>query len=141
TDPLHIAPNGTFVTSEFSPKKKSTEVTIRTTIVNESDDPALFHLKSEISNFKSQKSRRIKLAPWAETELIQTIALKNPSLWSPDNPNLYQLRSTIERNGKSVDTVDTTFGIRTLRWDARKGFFLNGQPLKIKGTCNHRDHA
>ncbi|HSV15407.1 MAG TPA: glycoside hydrolase family 2 TIM barrel-domain containing protein, partial [Tepidisphaeraceae bacterium] len=40
-----------------------------------------------------------------------------------------------------VDEYNTTFGIRTLRWDAARGFFLNGKPLKIKGTCNHQQHA
>ena len=43
--------------------------------------------------------------------------------------------------GRSVDRVETTFGIRTLRFDAEKGFFLNGKPVKIKGMCNHQDHA
>src|SRR5262249_51170904 len=127
TDPLHITPHGTFVTSEVT--KKSAEVTIRTTIVNESDEPDGFNLKSEISNLRSQKSRRMKLAPWAETEIVQAIAIKNPALWSPDTPNLYQLRSTIERNGKRIDAYDTSFGMRTIRWDAKNGFFLNGKPL------------
>ena len=33
------------------------------------------------------------------------------------------------------------FGIRTIKFDAEKGFFLNGKPVKVKGTCNHQDHA
>src|SRR5206468_8142185 len=86
TEPLHVAPQGTFVTSDVG--RKSAQVTIRTTIVNESDEPAVFNLKSEISNLKSQKSRRMKLQPWGQTEILQTIAVKNPRLWSPDEPNL-----------------------------------------------------
>ena len=42
---------------------------------------------------------------------------------------------------RNKDIYDTTFGIRTLRWDAKRGFFLNGKWLKIKGTCNHQQHA
>jgi beta-galactosidase len=41
----------------------------------------------------------------------------------------------------SLDTCDTTFGVRTLRWDSNRGFFLNGKALKIKGFANHEDHA
>ena len=40
-----------------------------------------------------------------------------------------------------MDATDTPFGIRTIRFDAEKGFFLNGKPVKIKGTCNHQDFA
>jgi beta-galactosidase len=53
TDPLHVAPHGTFITSEVGKKSASAMVTVRTTIVNESDEPARFNLKSQISNLKS----------------------------------------------------------------------------------------
>ena len=44
-------------------------------------------------------------------------------------------------DGTPVDSLDTTCGFRTIRFDAKEGFFLNGQPLKLQGTCNHQDHA
>ncbi len=47
----------------------------------------------------------------------------------------------MEIEGAAVDTYETEFGIRTVRFDADQGFFLNGKPVKIKGTCNHQDHA
>lgn len=71
----------------------------------------------------------------------QEIQLNSPRLWSCDEPYLYTLRSTIYEGTEKIDRVETRFGIRTIRWDAQKGFFLNEQPLKIKGTCNHRDFA
>jgi len=40
-----------------------------------------------------------------------------------------------------VDHCETPFGIRSVRFDAEKGFFLNDKPVKIKGTCCHQDHA
>ena len=64
-----------------------------------------------------------------------------PKLWSVDEPALYQVRTTILRDGKIADEVTTTCGFRTIRFDADKGFFLNDQPLKLKGVCNHQDHA
>ena len=39
------------------------------------------------------------------------------------------------------DAERVSFGVRTAVFDADKGFFLNGKPLKIQGTCNHQDHA
>lgn len=65
----------------------------------------------------------------------------SPKLWSPDAPNLYKLAAVLRQNGQIVDEVTTTFGIRSLRWDKDQGFFLNGKPFKIQGTCNHQDFA
>jgi len=47
-------------------------------------------------------------------------------------------RTTIEFDGAFRDTL---VGVRALNFDVNKGFFLNGKPVKIKGTCNHQDHA
>ncbi len=67
--------------------------------------------------------------------------LAKPTLWSVDEPNLYFAIVTVEADGKVRDTERVTFGVRTAVFDADKGFFLNGKPLKIQGTCNHQDHA
>jgi beta-galactosidase len=83
----------------------------------------------------------VRLEAWTSIDLVQKLVVKKPKLWSHDNPNLYVLRSTLARGRRVVDTYDTTFGMRTLRWDANRGFFLNGKPLKIKGFANHEDHA
>jgi beta-galactosidase len=67
--------------------------------------------------------------------------LTNAALWSPETPNLYSAVVTVESGGKVRDVERVTFGIRDIKWDADKGFFLNGKSVKIKGTCNHHDHA
>jgi len=67
--------------------------------------------------------------------------LDNPSLWSIDHPNLYQAIVTVESGGKTRDAERVSFGVRTVKFTADRGFFLNGKPLKIQGTCNHQDHA
>lgn len=64
-----------------------------------------------------------------------------PRLWSVESPNLYTVRTTVLRDDRPTDSVDTSVGFRTIRFDAHKGFFLNDQPLKLKGTSNHQDHA
>jgi beta-galactosidase len=70
-----------------------------------------------------------------------TATLPNPALWSPESPNLYSAVVTVESGGKARDAERVSFGVRTVVFDADKGFFLNGKSVKIKGTCNHQDHA
>ena len=69
----------------------------------------------------------------------QQLALTSPAPWSPDSPFLYAARTTVSVAGKPVDTLDTTFGVRTVAFDAKKGFLLNGKRLEIKGVCQHHD--
>jgi len=64
-----------------------------------------------------------------------------PQLWSVDSPVLYSLRVSLARGGEVRDQATVPCGFRTIRFDADEGFFLNDQPLKIQGTCNHQDHA
>ncbi len=64
-----------------------------------------------------------------------------PELWSPETPILYRLTTSVAGGGQVLDREDTPFGIRTVGFDPRRGFLLNGRPYQIKGTCNHQDHA
>jgi len=70
-----------------------------------------------------------------------TAELVHPELWSIETANLYSAVVTVESKGEVLDGERVTFGIRTLVFDANRGFFLNGKSLKIQGTCNHQDHA
>ena len=65
----------------------------------------------------------------------------SPALWDIDNPQLYKLVTEVVKNGNVVDTRTTTTGLRHVRFDADKGFFLNGRNVKIKGVDLHQDHA
>ena len=69
------------------------------------------------------------------------IHLSAPLLWSLEQPNLYTLVTELRSGGSLVDRFETRFGIRTIRFDPAQGFFLNGKPVKLLGTCNHQDHA
>jgi beta-galactosidase len=81
------------------------------------------------------------LPAWGRTTATQETRLAAPALWSLETPHLYTLVSEILVDGVVVDRDTCSFGIRTIRFDATHGFFLNGKPVKIKGTCNHQDHA
>lgn len=67
------------------------------------------------------------------------LAVEHPRRWSLAAPVQYTVRSEVLVNGEVMDSLDTRFGFRTLRFDARLGFFLNDQPLKMKGVCQHHD--
>jgi len=67
--------------------------------------------------------------------------LSNPALWSIEEPNLYTAIVTVSVKDAVRDAERVNFGVRSVQFDAQKGFFLNGKSLKIQGTCNHQDHA
>ncbi len=64
-----------------------------------------------------------------------------PRLWSPDSPSMYAVRVRVRDTAGCLDEAVVPCGFRTLRFDPNHGFFLNEEPLKIQGTCNHQDHA
>jgi hypothetical protein len=68
-----------------------------------------------------------------------TFAIPNPVLWSIDNPYLYTLKVTVSSAGKKTDEWTDKVGIRSIQFDANKGFFLNGEATKIQGVCVHDD--
>jgi beta-galactosidase len=70
-----------------------------------------------------------------------SLTIAKPALWSPETPVLYTAVVGVESGGKTVDAERVNFGVRSLRFDVDKGFFLNGKAIKVKGTCNHQDHA
>ncbi|MDD4796220.1 MAG: glycoside hydrolase family 2 TIM barrel-domain containing protein [Eubacteriales bacterium] len=70
---------------------------------------------------------------------IHTLRVDNPALWGVDSPILYTLRTQVLLDGAVVDEVDTPFGIRSIRFDADDGFFINDVHTKLNGVCIHHD--
>lgn len=71
--------------------------------------------------------------------MVQNFLVNAPQLWSPEHPYLYTARTNVYVEGKQTDSYNTRFGIRRLEFIPEKGFFLNGEPTKFKGVCNHHD--
>ena len=69
----------------------------------------------------------------------QQLKVRKPHLWSIGRGYLYTVKSELVVNGKVVDTATTQTAFRDVRFDARKGFFLNGENMKINGVCEHHD--
>ena len=149
--PAHIAPWGVFVSTKMPEPgadgiAASAIVTVKTAIDYPAgfSENAAFMLVSRVYDAAGRLIGATDMSmhsSFAQQTAGQEISVAHPQLWSLETPRLYTLRSELVQNGKVIDTQDTPFGIRTIRFDAQKGFFLNGKPVKIKGTCNHQDFA
>jgi beta-galactosidase len=144
THVLHIAQWGTAVRTEVL--GNGARIAVDTEIVNECDESrsGLFTAKIVDPGGKivaTIPAKKFQIPARGSLSLDTQVLLVHASLWSLEEPNLYRMVSSIESQGAVTDHADTTFGIRSIRFDADHGFSLNGKPVKIKGTCNHQDHA
>ena len=143
SDKLHISHWGTYVTTpEVS--DESALVRVETTIKNEDSITGMFSLFLDVISPEGKILNSTSIAqiinPGKEATLTQDIKINNPKLWSVETPELYTLRSRIGTDSTySVDQTQETFGIRTIKFDPDKGFFLNGKSMKMKGVCLHHD--
>jgi len=65
--------------------------------------------------------------------------LPSPRLWDTEHPYLYTLVASLIKDGKVIDVEKQQVGIRSIRFDKDKGFFLNNVSTKLKGVCIHDD--
>lgn len=144
TNPVHVKTNGTYVTSEI--KGINAEITAEVSIENKGNSKGDLEIVQTIFDASNKKistnSEKVTAPEFYKTaNYISKFTVKNPLLWDVDAPNLYRLVTQIRKDGEQIDSYETAFGIRTIKFDPENGFFLNGKPLKLKGTNNHQDHA
>jgi beta-galactosidase len=145
TDPVHVAWYGTFVqTPEVSAARAS--LRLQTEIENHAAKDKTVALVSRVYAPSGQLVTQVRtqraVAAGATAVFEQRPpAVPNPSLWSPDNPALYRLVSEVITDGQVTDRFTTPFGIRTIKWTADQGFFLNGKHLYLLGANVHQDQA
>jgi len=152
--PLHVVPDGTFVTSRVL--GRNAEVTIETKVQNDSAEDVhcsimtllrdesgemLVEVNKDGSVSEKHSASEVLVPANGTASVTQKITAVNLKMWSPESPHLYRIFQSIGNAGKLVDYVTTPFGIRTIAFDSDKGLLLNGKPYVIKGTCNHQDHA
>ena len=143
TAPLHVRQSGVVVRSTVD--ADGAHLTITTEVDNDGP-PRTCRVASHVVGPDGKivalvTSEPVALPAWQSSDIVQTVTLARPQLWSLDTPNLYRVDTEILGDGAVVDRMRTHFGVRTLHFDSTRGFFLNGVPVKIKGTCNHQDHA
>jgi beta-galactosidase len=132
---------GTFVTTKQLDGDKH-QVNIQTAVKHASSEPVQITLKSILMDgsgkvLGTQSSTVMNEATGEMFE--QRMEVENPDLWSFDTPVLYKLVSEVYANHQLTDRYETTFGFRYFRFDAEKGFFLNGKNIKLHGVNNHHD--
>jgi len=152
TAPLHVGQWGTYVTTpEVSPA--SARVDLNVTVDNDTAQDMTARVATEIFEIDAGDRRQgcavatiapieLQIPAGGHTTAQAHTAIANPRLWGTgqhQNPNRYVAVTTVQHGGRIVDTYDTPFGVRTLRFDPDQGFLLNGEHMKLNGVCNHHD--
>ncbi|MFL6208543.1 MAG: glycoside hydrolase family 2 TIM barrel-domain containing protein [Pyrinomonadaceae bacterium] len=150
TDPLHFtlgdngSSSGVYVeTPQVS--AASALVRVRGTLVNDSDESGQLTVTSTVFDADGHSvltvSAPVKMEAGKESTFEQTTApLPRPHLWSPAEPHLYTVRTTVRAGTRVLDEVTSPLGFRWYSFDAARGFSLNGAPLKLRGTNRHQDY-
>ncbi|WP_071797495.1 beta-galactosidase GalB [Labilibacter marinus] len=130
TSPVAIAEWGVFVSTPAVAKDKAT-VQVKTEVDGgDADDFEVLYQIYDNGNLVAETKQNAALK--AEVEL------QNPSLWNLDSPHLYQLKTSLLKDGKVLDTYESTFGVREIEYTS-EGFFLNGKKIRMNGVCQHHD--
>ena len=145
TSPLHIAGNGTAITTPLVSEKEATvEVSSKILNTEKIETPVTVKLKVLDSNgkqvAKAEKEAHLSREKEATT-INQKVEIPTPSLWSVDTPHLYILVTEVWAGDKKTDSTKETFGVRSIEFDTERGFLLNGKVLKLKGGCVHHDNG
>ncbi|HEY4787002.1 MAG TPA: beta-galactosidase GalB, partial [Bacteroidales bacterium] len=132
---------GTYVTIPII-NEDSASVNLAIKLRNDGNNARLI-VKTIIYNAEGKEVANANSSPAIPKDssitIQQVFKIQKPELWSTDRPYLYKAVTTVTQKSKTIENYETPFGIRSIRFDAQKGFFLNGKPLKIRGVCNHHD--
>ena len=144
TDPLHVSQWGTRITTPEVSDKQAT-VNVEVNLSNARKKAVKADVSVRIFDCKggevAASAAQVKVSGKADVAIPLAVAVKDPSLWSPDSPTLYTAEVRVFSKGKETDCVKTRFGIRTIEVNAAEGFKLNGEPLLLKGGCVHHDNG
>ncbi|NCG09278.1 MAG: DUF4982 domain-containing protein [Verrucomicrobia bacterium] len=148
TDAVHVPYSGTCVRSHFLNEDdfSEAEVDCSTLLENAGREAveAVVHFKvfeDGGSDLVHHSSHSVDIESGERVIIDDQFTIEHPQLWSVDSPSLYRLETEVRVGKTPCDIYTTPFGIRSLHFDSEKGFFLNGESMKLKGVCNHQDHA
>lgn len=135
---------GVYITTPKVTKEKA-EIEVKSLINNSSQEKKKvkieYYILSPNGKQVAQAFKTVNLQRKTENVIhTEKFHIVNPELWSIQTPNRYTLQ-TIIRDNKSNQLLDESienFGLRWFSIDAEKGFFLNGEHIKLMGTCRHQ---
>lgn len=146
---MHIAPWGVYITTP-DVSDKLAKISIKTKLINNGTNAGNATIRTSIFDAKNQilsnTSNQVNIgitnsASQNDEEIAQTFQVPHPKLWSPETPYLYHAVSELSVNGKAIDKVTNSFGIRSIEITADKGFLLNGKRILLRGGCMHHDNG
>ena len=143
---VSVTPFGTFVYAELQQPYNHAVVHIKTEVTNSGLKTQLYEVEQRMLDAEGREVAHVSgfmypiLAKETRT-CDHRIKISNPHLWSTTDPYLYKVETTVKVDDKVTDVYETTIGLRDIRFDADRGFLLNGEPLKLKGVNMHQDHA
>jgi beta-galactosidase len=145
TDALHLGKWESFVRTNAA-RDNAINLELATVVVNEGKDADKAAVSWQILDSSGKTVATVEAPAQGidadgKTSFAATTKLNGPALWSVEAPNLYTAVVQLKSGDTVRDAERITFGVRTVKFDADHGFFLNGQSMKIQGTCNHQDHA
>lgn len=141
TDPVSVDHWGTYVTTPKVSAQKA-GLNIETRVVNTTGNNVKVRLESLLMDAggkvvkKASSTKNINVDKYI---FKQNMSVGNPVLWSIETPNMYRLISNVYVDNKLRDTYETPVGFRSIKFDRDKGFFINGENVKLKGVCLHHD--
>lgn len=141
TDPVSVDHWGTYVTTPKVSAKKA-DLNVKTRVVNTTGNNVKVRLESLLMNAEGKVVKKVSSTKNINVDKYifkQNMSVSNPALWSIEIPNMYRLVSNVYVDNKLCDTYETPVGFRSIKFDKNKGFFLNGENVKLKGVCLHHD--
>ncbi|MBN1651437.1 MAG: beta-galactosidase [Bacteroidales bacterium] len=141
--PLDFASSGVYLTQR-NVSEQSADVEITSKISNGSDKEQEFEVRSELFSRETKLVKTLtgKITVPAKNTLpfTQLLNISKPHLWNGTaDAYTYQVRISLLQKGKIVDQVVQPLGLRYYSVDPEKGFFLNGNALRLNGVCRHQD--
>jgi len=144
TNKIHVAQWGNFVTTPEVSKEKAL-VKIESTIENNTEKDLKVNVITTLLNAKGETvatdEKSETIFSGKPTVVFQNLSVATPLLWSPKSPSLYTAKVTVKIGNAVYDQTTTLFGIRSISFDAKRGFLLNGENVKLKGGCMHHDNG
>ena len=144
TNPVHAAIWGTYITTPII-KSNYADVRISTSLLNHSIYSSEVKVEQIIFNHQGKEIAKDSISntipAGKNKDLEVTIKVNDPQRWDIDNPVLYKAVTNIYNGGQLVDSETSIFGIRTIRFTADDGFYLNDKRVQLKGVNLHHDHG
>ncbi|MEN2398868.1 sugar-binding domain-containing protein [Flavobacterium sp. MC2016-06] len=141
SNPVHITQWGVYAYPEVN--KGNGTLNVEVEVENGSAAKATLTVVNELiakdGKSVAKATSKIDVAANQSGKISTKINIKNPQLWDLENPNLYQLKTTVLKDGAAIDKTVTQTGFRNFTFDPNNGFALNGKWMKMKGVCLHHD--